>query len=207
MLFWMSVVILVLIHTKAWCVTLFAKCLSSEQAVEYKNIYAIKCCILYIKYLLHCIFLSTEEGEVKLLYVDLEVLLYASTLMNVCDNRHSQDHSQSHRMWPYTQQKLHQVNSLTEGLLSQKFKSKSETVSKRRQSSVTHKRSSSSNLPVLAGKSYKKPGLEPDPSRPRSSVPMSKYKLLVCDIMQTDTPTVTSVPLHIALYMNQSECW
>jgi len=97
------------------------------------------------------------------------------------------------------QQKLHQVISLTEGLLSQKFKSKSGTVSKRRQSSVTHKRSSSSNLPVLTAKSYKKPGLNPDPSRPRSSVPMSKYKLLVCD---SNTPTVTSVPLHITLYMN-----
>lgn len=101
------------------------------------------------------------------------------------------------------QQKLHQVISLTEGLLSRKFKSKSGTVSKRRQSSVTHKRSSSSNLPVLMAKSYKKPGLEPDPSRPRSSIPMSKYKLLVRDI---NTPTVTSVPLHIALYMNPSEC-
>lgn len=101
---------------------------------------------------------------------------------------------------------MHQVISLTEGLVLQKFKSKSGTVSKRRQSFVTHKRSSSSNLPVLTAKSYKKPGLESDPSRPRSSVPMSKYKLLVCDIKQIDTPTVTSVPLHIAIYKNLSEC-
>jgi len=70
-----------------------SKCSSSERAVEYKNIYVIKCCILYIRYLLHCILLSTEEREVKLLFVDLEVLLYAFTLMNVCDNRHSQDHN------------------------------------------------------------------------------------------------------------------
>jgi len=59
-----------------------SKCLSSEEAVEYKNIYVIKYCILYIRYLLHCILLSTEERGMKLLYVNLEVLLYASTLMN-----------------------------------------------------------------------------------------------------------------------------
>lgn len=104
------------------------------------------------------------------------------------------------------QQKLHRAISLTEGSLSRKFKSKSGTVGKRRQSSATHKRSSSSNLPVLTAKSYKKPWVESDLSRPRSSVPMSKYKPLVCDIMQTETPTVTSVPLHIALYMDPSEC-
>lgn len=105
-------------------------------------------------------------------------------------------------MW----QKVHQVTFLTEGLLSHKFKSNSGTVSKRRQSFEAHKRSGSLKLPVIIVKSYKNPGLEPRPSRPRTSVPNSTYKLLVCDILQTDTCIRTPVPLCIATQTNLSEC-
>ncbi|XP_021914486.1 leucine-rich repeat-containing protein 27-like [Zootermopsis nevadensis] len=65
---------------------------------------------------------------------------------------------------------------LRDGLLSQKFKTKSGLVKQRRKSSALHKkRVASSNLPAITVKSYQKLGLQP--ARPKTCVPLSQYKL------------------------------
>jgi hypothetical protein len=80
--------------------------------------------------------------------------------------------------WPIRETKMHQVISLSDDLLSQKFRSMSGT-----KSSAPHKRrAASSSLPAITVKGYQQLKLQSGLPQRRTSVPISQYKFWVCVI-------------------------